>query len=499
MKFIKLLFATILSVIVLSIVTGLVFLALVTDTSKDQPYYIENESVYDISSGVIGNAIDEAGTNKKINLEFCDYDLNVILKSVTSTLNESISGSNIEIETLFVSLKGENSFSFVCYFKVFGIRSSLRGTLELSTSEEGVIFTTKEVKLASLTLDANFFESLNINKSLNENLNKNGMDLSFSNGVITISIEHEYVNNLFKSMITGTDSEIYSLIFETFMIDNPTYKIEPNKFSIGINIEKFDVNPQVDPDIPYQINFEGITVALKDLLVRELIKFDEMDTVAAFFIYGYDSLTQEEKSIIDNLYLYNYGIAESKDHKGIKQNSVDLTSEIIDSYLQDGNLKISEESLNINLMNSSFVGKMYCFAHFKNNGYDANYIAIESLYTKINDGGMNFYLTISINGLSLILKIDTTLSRIEGLKTSLKINSIYLGEVEIENQNVILGFLEEMVKDNWININNSKKEIVIDFTNIFSKSNELQSILDIYQGLNISLEVVDTKGFVTFS
>ena len=167
-------------------------------------------------------------------------------------------------------------------------------------------------------------------------------------------------------------------------------------------------------------------------------------------------------------------------------------------------LSLSESNFNDILLQNNIVGDMYCFVRKEADGYKVSYVAVESIYVDLIDDHFAIYLTMSLNGQSIVLNVEVDAKQTSGLKIdgvieSLRIGSEVLSDSETET---LLSYLSNTLKEDWINVNSADKSMIIDFTSMFSKNTEMIEFINhlalIYPEQTLKTKIVDGKISIGF-
>ena len=135
---------------------------------------------------------------------------------------------------------------------------------------------------------------------------------------------------------------------------------------------------------------------------------------------------------------------------------------------------------------------MYCFARKDNDSYKVTYIAVESLFVDINENKLDLYMTVSVNGESLVLNINADESETLGLNIEFSIKTVRFGTVKLNDDEIklLLNYLENNIDEDWIIVNKEANEIDIDFIGVFESSPTLSLILQI-PGINPTVKFMN--------
>ena len=164
---------------------------------------------------------------------------------------------------------------------------------------------------------------------------------------------------------------------------------------------------------------------------------------------------------------------------------------------------MSEKNFNDILLQSNLVGGMFCFIRKEAEGYKVSYIAIESIYVDLKDNHFAIYLTMSLNGQSIVLNMEIDAQEAKGLKIDGAIESLRFGSEVLSDSETssLLSYLNGTVNQDWIKIDSSSNTVDIDFTDMFSVDETLKNLLvnlgNIHADKQLSTKFVDGEILIT--
>ena len=284
-----------------------------------------------------------------------------------------------------------------------------------------------------------------------------------------------------------------------------------DELGLDFDISKLCFNQNTDTEMPYNVDYNVISQKLEKLLKHELISVEDVDIVGTYLAKGYDKLTANERSKIDALNLSRIDINENNKYRGIYKYNVQTIEEIFTNEINrvynklpnfDG-IKLTESDFNGLLLQNNLVGGMFCFVREEAGEYKVSYIAVESVYVDLKDNHFAIYLTMSINGQSVVVNMEIDAPKANGFKVNGTIESLRFGSEMLNNDEItsLLTYLSAAVNDSWITIDADSKSIVVDFTSTLSGIPMFSEIVDfftvLYPDKQLSTKFVDGTILIT--
>lgn len=498
-KIFKFIFHLILILFIILLVAVGVLLFMLIDNSYSEPDYLKNSETVDFNmNDMIASGLENTTDNKRFDISLSEEDLSILLKSTVLKLNETLSIFDIEFKTAYVDVLDTGNVKFISYLSIAFLNSSIKGDIDYELSNNELVINMSDFGIGKISITNGLLNILNISESLNtlliDSLNSNDLSASFVDGTFTIRMSlHRVKDLLLQQLSTTKDSSLYNALLSLiFRVDYLISEVDtPDKIGASINLEQLNFDNTTDLALPYSIDFDSAKDKVQILLNNGIISLSDADLVGTFLVKGYDKLSQTNKDKINNLDLSSIGIYDCSNWNGlILHNNKSITDVFIEQITElQSSFKLTEESWNNILLQNDIIGQMYCFVR-KDNDYKVSYIAVESIYVDIKNNGFEFYITVSLNGESLIFNMVADEKETNGLKISLNIDKIRLGSVQLNNDEIysILCYLENSIIEEWIVIDSNNKTIDIDFNSTFNSNPNISFILQI---ANVSAKFVD--------
>lgn len=499
---IKFLIVLIILVTLLGAFVGTV-LYLLTDNDINEPDYLKDSQYKEPNiSEILSKGLEDTKNTKQIEFALDEKDLNILLKSTMLKLNEPLSSLNTSVITAYVDAEN-GQLKFASFFKVTNLTASLKGDFSYSLNNGSVTLSLKKINISKIEVTpstvSNFISADEINSTVNEGLSDSGIKFNFSDEEISVSLEFAEVKKmLLEELGTTSDTSLYqTLLSLIFRLDNMISLTESaDKLGLSINIDKLCFDENRDIAMPYKVDFDNISDKVEQLLNNNIITLEDVSAIGTYLVKGYEKLDGADRSKVDSIDFSTIGITNSSEYEGVLVYDNSTVEEIFTNQvptdlvgLQNfSGFKLTEQNFNDILLQSKLVGGMYCFAREESDGYKLSYIAIESIYVDLIDDHFAIYLTMSLNGQSIVLNMEIDAKEAEGLKVDGEIKSLRIGS-EMLNEDetkTLLSYLNNTVNEDWIKINPDNSSIAIDFTDMFSENTDLNNLLTQLAQLNIN-------------
>ena len=494
-KLIKFILKVVLILFVILIIALGVFVFMLYDNNFSEPDYLKDSSEVEfIMNDFISKGLEDSKVDKKVDIVLSEEELSVILKTISNEINKTASG--ITIKTAYVDVTEAKTVNFISYFAVLGFNSSLKGDFDYDIIDKNIVFNIKKISVGNVEFRASYLSSLDLNSYLKEELKDSWIKISVDSNGLTISISLDSLVDSLKEENNIKDKELFQALLSLVIRNEDIIKVTESNSDIGINIdlEYLNYDNSVDAALPYTIDFDDVSRKLEQLLNNNIISIDNINVVGTYLVKGYSKLTDEEKQIIKDIDLSSVGILIKELYQGVieyeKQTIIDVFTNQYTGVFSG--LKLTEKNWNDILLQEDLVGEMYCFARKDNDFYKVTYIAVESLFVDINENKLDLYMTVSVNGESLVLNIAADESETLGLNIEFSINIVRFGTVKLNDDEIklLLNYLENNIDEDWIVVNKEANEIDIDFIGVFESSPTLSLILQI-PGINPTVKFMD--------
>lgn len=512
MKLFKSLFKLLLVIVILAgVAVGIVLYQLSDNTFNEPEYLKELEPIeFDLDS-ILSKGIKDCDENSEISLTLEEKEVNSILKALRLDLNEQLASSNIEIETMHIVVEDSYDITFVSYLDFYGFKTSLKGDFVLDLVDNIFKIQIDNLKIGKMNFNKSNVVSLIKKFISNDNLKNElevaGIKLNSDLNSMSISLNLMDVKDKILSSIEGTNEyDLYqTLIGVIFRVENLITLSDLNgNIGIDIDLTSFSYDSEKDANIPYYIDFNSVNSKVETLLNNNLIDKSLCNSIATFLTKGYYLSDDKVLEDIQSIDLSIIGIENKTTYTGIidyEEKSIDEvfasqipTIELLSSF--EG-FKLNEDAWNNFFIQSEAVGKVFTFIRKENNEYKSSYVAIESLYIDIKNDHFALYLTVSINGKSLVINFELDSEEVEGLRIGSTIQSMRIGSDLLNDEEIkkLLSFLDSTINDEWIIIESNDKAIDFDFTSMFTDNVSLKNFINNHANIKTSFEEKDNEGY----
>ena len=481
--------------LVLIVVIISVLILMLVDNNVSEPEYLKDSQPVDFDiNNLVSKGLEDTKNSQKIDIAIDEKDLSIILKSTMLKLNPSLNSSGINIVTSYIDVDANNEMLFKTHFSAFGLMTSVTGKFSYSFDNDVLTMSLDKMSLGKFSSNAsiisNFISEDEFNTMVNKELADTGVKFTLNGNSLLVTLSLTSVKDMLLDTLSSSgDNSLYqTLVSLIFRIDNMiTLTDSADKLGISIDVNSLCFDNNRDTAIPYNIDFDNISDKVEQLLNNNIITMDDASAVATYLVKGYDKLDGEDRSKVDSIDFSSLGITNSAEYVGVLEYDETEVKDIFVSQIPTDlsalqnfiGFSLKENDFNNTLLQTKLVGGMYCFARQEEDGYKVSYIAIESIYVDLIDNHFAVYLTMSLNGQSIVLNIEIDAKEATGLKVDGQIESIRLGSEILSSSETetLLSYLEDMINTEWIIVDSSNCSINIDFTSMFGNSAELNSLI----------------------
>lgn len=409
-----------------------------------------------------------------VTLHFDGYDVNELLYSLTDDMDYGV----LKVESMYIE-SSEGGYTLFAPVKVFGIDSLISGGLKLSESEGVIYAQVEDMKLGRLKTDSGILSFLNIKGLITDLLGKYHINSDFEGETLKASLSKEELGELIGELCKDSpERELISAVYGILMLETDAADIvinNPLDFGITVDLSRFGgVRDE---------SYQAVNSYTAELLKNGVITPDKASLMAKYYLNGFERLTDEEKTQVQELLSKTTAEVDITGHGGImERESISLTDILLDQFkintdtLAPG-FKISDENINSLLTDMPFIATVWQFGSYRTG--DCAYLMLQSLYCKIDDDKIDLYLDLNFNGYLLTLKADFLSEESESIAISGVLDSVSFGDHKIgeENTKSLFGYLCSILKEDWIYTELEGMSLTLDFTSIFSDNSILSAIL----------------------
>lgn len=415
-----------------------------------------------------------AKDTKKVSYELNELEINELFYNSFNTIRHRYKGrvTNFYLET-------ENGYDFV--FEANLIENSLFSTrlkihTELKEDADGYIFDIESMFSGKIN-QINFIKGRNI-------IDDEVMNELFAD--IGLSIKSDLANNRFLYSYEDilNDYENHRVIDDEFFLsifDEFTYQIK-SPFSLESDLSRYCENETyVNPErSKLNINLDNYKRGVAYLIQQNKDNKYIAGEIYKYFLKGYDSLNETEKTHILALDLTEFGVTDKPAYKGVQ---LDYKDENKISYI----VKDAFEKANVSSMTS---GKMYSIVSISENDFSKllrtsidmfkssviachSYLStftISDIYSEIVKDHIYLNFVIDIDGLETFVSLDFKYLDTSDYKASFSLSDIKFGKENISSElatkmkNIFKETINTMKDNSFISITDNV--LFLDFKDI---------------------------------
>ena len=497
MRLIKFLFGFIITIAILAFCAVGVVFYLITDNDYSEPDYLKDSNAVEFNiEEILSYGLVDTETSNKIKFSMSEKEINLVLKKATEKLNESFV-ENATIRSIYIN-KGEGTkLTFVGYLQASSLSTSLKATLAYELINNELVFDLTEIKIGKIGVTTSLITSIipseKINNKVNEALLESGMKFDINSNSAKLSISLNSLKDmLLEELKDSSDYELYhTLISLMLRVDGILDETsDDGRVGFDINVSNLSFDETKDLSVPYSINFLDAKNKVERLLNEGVIEVADASLVSTFLVKGYNKLDDASKDKIKDKDFSSIGITSNILYQGDPVFSSSNKSSVIDIFISQitlpfGGLKLTEGNWNDILLQNDLVGQVFAFVRKEEDSYKVSYVAIESCYVDTKDDSFELYLTVSLNGKSIVINFDVDSPEANGLRVDGTIESVRIGSITLNDEEVkaLLTYLSVAISEKWIIIDPNMLEIDIDFTGIFTTNDTLRDFVALISGI----------------
>ena len=454
---------------------------------------------------IITDSLDHTVDHEKIEINVTENDMDNVLHLAM----DKFARDNKFVKKAYVNVKG-TSYNFYIDLDGVVIKSRLKVNTVIRETEDhsAFIFQVKDVSLGRVS---------GINKPAQAIINRLFSEEKINQFIAQTQLSVTYDANAFAFVYTKaglmndmhrlTVSEglgLYFDVIQTMVLDNLVeFDFSTNDFVLSyIDLNKLETNALVTDDADHlTIEANEVSERCRDNLVT-LINHGDIDpattdihVVYNFLFSGWESLTDDEKAIIDPIDMSYVEIDDKETYVPLKPQGVEnaLFEEM--RYTVDGDAltdktldprykkvcTLTEKNINDYIASRSIVGYTSLLYYEGEGGYKVNYVTLDNFYCNIykDEDGHNIaelVCKINVNGFHTSLTFATQMNdegAFEGNCLVFRVKEVRFGNCEAENLKneffgIIAGALTGPDADTTMFVNPTENSISIDFTKIMA-------------------------------
>ncbi len=486
-KVIKIIFASIMGIVLFVVVSVLTLYLLVTAGKANPPeelYVAENVefSFEDILQKSLMNVEDD----QKIRLTLTEDEVNKLIFSLIvqgvnpdyykTEEDEAIYDSpEVKLRSVYGEIKDKHLYFYAHVDSYIDVLVTLK--LEIKQTETDFKLVVKKLQLGKLSLTSGLgrlaiekflLPKVDLETELNNTFIESQVPVVFSWDDLTFTLTKAdlktKVNELLtESMGNPSYGTILSELVDTFMDTAGVINLgvsDTNEFGLVVDVTEFAYDGEVaDP----KFDFDAFETKILTLDENGVINNENSGLIISYLLVGYENLSEENKAQVVGYNFSSIGIADTTAHLGYSKISTadeNIEDDLLDQLyseigdLSDGLINISLEEATINniLAATEIIGEGFSL-YRSNSIYEKyTYVGVEALYCDVVDEGLSFNLAVNLNGQRLLLSTNFDQDTTVATDVVLELSDISLGNYHMsqEAREAILAILGETVGENEI-------------------------------------------------
>ncbi|HOH58685.1 MAG TPA: hypothetical protein PLQ22_01585 [Bacilli bacterium] len=511
-KVIKIIFATIMGIVLcigLSILTFYLLLTAGTANPPEELYVAQNQefSFEDILQKSLMNTKED----QKVKLTLTEDELNKLIYSlIVQEINPDYykteedraiyDSPEVKIRSVYGEIKDKYLYIRAHVDSYIDVLVTLK--LEIKQTETDFKLVVKKLQLGKFNLTSGLgrlaiekilLPQIDLEAELNNNFEESDIpvkftweDLSFT--LTKADIKTKVNSMLAESMDNPSYGTIISELLDTFIDTKGVINLgisENDGIGLVLDVTEFAYDGEITAP---RFDFEVFKTKILTLDENGVINNDNSGLIISYLLVGYANISEENRAIINACDFSSIGIADKTAHLGyanISTSDENIEDDIINQLysevgdLSDGLIQIGLDEATINniLAATPIIGEGFSL-YRSNSAYEKyTFVGVESLFCDVVNDGLSFSLALSLNGQRLLLSTSLEQDTLVTTDVKLELTDISLGNYHMsaEAKEAILGILGEVVGDNEL--------ILIQGNTISIMTSDLTSFLNTEEGV----------------
>ena len=498
---------------------------------------------------------DDADMKNSLSLSIHEKDINQTLyDGLLSSMDENTKSF---VPQAYLTID-EDQYVFTVELNAYGFFKSklhLYTTLTQTSSPKGLMFEITNLKLGRLgrlqniafsTLK-NFVNDNDITIALQGTLTLESHLFDGEGGKHYLFYSHDnFVKDINKMIDIGGSVEFFKdFIIHMFEEEKFTFDFYQDKAIHGLmSLQDFHDNPSYCSYSDYVIDFQAKTELnkyLPTILKNSNASSSNVDTLTKFISYGYNQLTESEKTMIDGAsYLpavlgksvaeysaereakfatKGKALAEVESLESIVSNQISdaLTEARVLEIISSGkstekvtDAVVNEIQLHDVLKTNSAIGYGKTFYRLKDDGnYKVAYVSVDNLYVNIINNNIYFVVGININGYEVSMVLSSIIQSGGNGKIYFKLDgeNTYFGNYKMGTSlfNSFANLLGQAMSSSsgWFSYDKNSSRFVIDFSAYVNDNPQIKKLklanLDIDIGISAVGAKISDNGYLNIS
>ena len=434
-------------IFVLPIVSAGVLVALVYDDTHIKVNCREEYPNEELFSDIITHSLDYTAEQHQMRLRLTEDALNQLFYNAMHKDGEP----SIELIRNFYVKVTKKNYIFGLEVDLYGwYKTRLQLTTKLTITDEDIIFKVTDIQLGKLKgldkLATFIIERVDI-PDINKVFQENGFNMTLDLKKLTLTYPKESLFEDLTKSFGDSDNAYTSLFTEIMFNDNYLTILRNNEKAVEFNINLENMRPTSETYniTGYQMPEGYLNTILpnsmnkvKTYLDSDAISVDNAQSIANYYVRGYDYLDESDKSVV-NSYLTSHAIDEATDTYNYEispsENLLSIATAQLVHYGMAANyyeVDYSTDQIDRALSQASVIGTTILFkAKDLESGYITNYIAVDRISNIVDYQNGGFYIAISLNfngyDVALTMKTVTDSSHNVFGQVKFDVEELYIG------------------------------------------------------------------------
>lgn len=464
----------------------------------------DNLSFVGAGNQLICDSLDHTVDHEKIEINVTENDMDNVLHLAM----QKFAKDNRFVKKAYVNVKG-TAYNFYVDLDGVVIKSRVKVSTTMYETEDksAFVFQIKDVALGRVS-GINKPAQAIINRIVNEETINNfiastQLSATYNAEQFSLTYTKEGLMNDLHRLTASQGVGLYFNIIQTMVLDNfIEFDLSTNNFAeVYVDLNKLKTNDLVTDDADHlKIQANEVGEKCRDNIVTLIDHGDinpettDLNTVFNFLFNGYNSLTDEDKAVIDPIDMSYVEIDDKTTYVPLKEEGIenklyeDMKTTVDGDKLTDKTLDprykkvcvLTENNINDYIASRSIVGYTSLVHYAAEGGYKINFITLDNFYCNIykDEDGHNIaelVCKININGFHTSLTFATQMD--DGTFTNgclvFHIKDVQYGQLNAANLkdeffNIIYGALSGPGADSTMIVDPNEQTIAVNFTNIMN-------------------------------
>lgn len=465
----------------------------------------ENSDIKELTQRALVDSLDKSKTEKKINFQFTQDDLNQLLYMASKDVIKKTNGM---IEQFYVKILDNNyTFSLKAKVPLFQTKIDLICKLEdfvnnTNHNEDALKFSIADIRVGRLGGMKNIATSLLSNFISEGTLQQMFADVGLH---MEVSLKESYIIYKHSQLLTdvqaiaGSSEEIgiFYDVMKDFMnkgLVNFSF-FEDKAFKATAPLDKVATNAKYcTDDKKLNIPLDKYRNDLVKLLNSNIVDTAHSVDVFNYFLRGYNHVSDSIKTYLTGKDFSSIGINDISVYEGYPLYSDSSINKILEDQINLTDIatgkigKITEDDINANIKSTEVIGYTYLLQRKDGDNYKVNYLSVDNFYVNIVDSSLYMVVGLNVNGFETNVIFTANQKDTANYALNFEMGKSYYGDIECGNNLETLFFdvIDEATNnEDWISVDKTNKTMKIDFSSVIN-ANPYKTQIDTYGNVNIA-------------